>query len=469
MPITLNTNLASLQAQRALSNNNKALGQTLERLSTGLRINHGSDDPSGLFSASQLSAEQTGIQSALGNAQRAGNIVGTAEGGLNEIANQLTALQDLVKTASNTGGQSADEIAASQAQADALLSQVNRIAGATTFEGKKLLNGALDYSASGVAAANILNLRVNSARFTGAAPVAVNVNVVTSALTAKVGYAGGALAAANTVNLEIAGNTGSDQVTIAGGATVANIIAAVNTVKATTGISAAASGANLRFDSTTFGSDQFVSVKTISGIFVPTANRAVGKDAVVTVNNVAASARGKDITLRTATLDTQFTLSTAFNIAGSASTFNVVGGGATFALGSKVTDANKVSLGIQSVTTANLGDATNGVLATLGSGGANALTTANLSTSQAIIDSAIKQISTLQGRLGAFQKYSVNGTVNALQTTLQNVTSANSDLTSADFAAETANLSRQQVLASAGASVLATANSQSQSVLALLR
>ncbi len=469
MPITLNTNLASQNAQRALANNNKALNTTLERLSTGLRINHGSDDPTGVLTADLLNAEKTGIQSALTNAQRASNIVGTAEGGLGEISTQLTDLQALVKSAANSGGQSADELAATQAQADTLLSQINRVAGATTFEGKKLLNGALDYTASGVVVASIQNLRVNSARLTAALPQSVTVAVVQSALTAKTGYTGGALAALNTVQLEIGGNIGTDQVTVAGGATVANIISAVNTVKATTGISAALSGVNLRFDSTTLGSDQFVSVKTISGIFVPTANRAVGRDATVTVNNVAASARGKDITLRTATLDTQFTLSSAFNLTGSTTTFNVLGGGATFALGSKVSDANKVSLGIQSVTTANLGDAANGVLSTLGSGGVNALTSANLSTAQAVIDSSIKQLSTLRGRLGSFQKYNLDSTASTLQTTLANITSAQSSVQDADFAAETSNLTRQQVLAQAGASVLSQANSQSQSVLTLLR
>ena len=469
MSISLINNLASQTAQRSLSNNSKALNTTLERLSTGLRINHGADDPTGVLTADLLNAEKTGIQGALTNTQRASSIVGTAEGGLGEIAGQLIALQSLVKSAANSGGQSADELAATQAQADSLLGEINRISGATTFEGKKILTGTLDYTASGVAVANVQNLRVNSARINGGTPQQVNVAVVASANTAKIGYLGGALIAANTVQLEIGGNIGTDQVTIAGGASVANIIAAVNTAKATTGVSAALSGANLRFDSTAFGADQFVTVKTISGAFVPTANRAIGKDAVVTVNNVLAAAKGKDISVRTAALDTNFTLSTAFNIAASASTFNVVGGGASFALGSKVSDANKVSIGIQSVTTANLGDAANGVLSTLGSGGLNSLSSTNLSTSQTIIDSAIKQLATLRGRLGSFQKYTLDGTSSVLQTTLSNITAAQSAVQDTDFAAETANLSRQQILAQAGASVLATSNAESQSVLTLLR
>ena len=233
--------------------------------------------------------------------------------------------------------------------------------------------------------------------------------------------------------------------------------------------SAALSGANLRVDNINFGSDQFVTLRTISGAFVPTANRAVGRDATVTVNNVLAATKGADVLLRTATLDTQFKLSNAFNLTGSTTTFNVVGGGASFALGAKVSDANKAGIGLQSVTTVNLGDAVNGFLASLGSGGANSLLSSNLTTSQAVIDSAIKQVATLRGRLGNFQKYTLDGTSSALQTTLDNLTIAQSNISDADFARETANLSRQQVLQQAGTSVLASANSQSQTVLSLLR
>jgi len=90
---TINTNVSSLIAQRVLKKNNNALGTSLQRLSTGLKINTGADDPAGLIASENLRAEKVGISTAIDNAQRASNIIGTAEGGLNEVSSLLTQIQ----------------------------------------------------------------------------------------------------------------------------------------------------------------------------------------------------------------------------------------------------------------------------------------------------------------------------------------------------------------------------------------
>src|SRR5882724_4653827 len=112
----INTNVSSLIAQNALTKNNKALNTSLQRLSTGLRINSGADDPAGLIASQNLASEQTGITAAIDNATRASNVIGTAEGGLNEVSSLLTQLQGLVSQAASSGGLSADEISANQLQ-----------------------------------------------------------------------------------------------------------------------------------------------------------------------------------------------------------------------------------------------------------------------------------------------------------------------------------------------------------------
>src|SRR5205814_3117330 len=99
----INTNVSSLIAQRVLRKNNDALNTSLERLSTGLRINRGSDNPAGLIASENLRAEKTGISTAIDNAQRATNIIGTAEGGLDEVSSLLTSLQGLIVTSTTTG------------------------------------------------------------------------------------------------------------------------------------------------------------------------------------------------------------------------------------------------------------------------------------------------------------------------------------------------------------------------------
>src|SRR5512146_1504139 len=106
----INTNVSSLIAQRVLKQNNDNLNTSLQRLSTGLKINSGADNPAGLIASENLRAEKAGITQAIDNAQRASNIIGTAEGGLGEVSNLLVELQSLVGQAANSGGLSSEEM-----------------------------------------------------------------------------------------------------------------------------------------------------------------------------------------------------------------------------------------------------------------------------------------------------------------------------------------------------------------------
>jgi flagellin len=164
----------------------------------------------------------------------------------------------------------------------------------------------------------------------------------------------------------------------------------------------------------------------------------------------------------------------SFNVASTfdkpqSSTFYITGGGATFQLGSQVSENGKASIGIGSVSTGDLGDSFNGFLSSLGSGGANDLSSSNLTTAQNVLDSAITQVSTLRGRLGAFQTFTIGSTVSSLGVAYENVSSAESAIMDTNFAAETSNLTRDQILSQAATTVLSTANSQPQNVLTLLQ
>src|SRR5687767_5913306 len=131
----INTNVSSLIAQRVLRKNNDALNRSLERLSTGLKINKGADNPAGLIASENLRAEKVGLVNAIENAERASNIIGTAEGGLSEVSALLVELQGLVTETASKGGLSQEEVDANQLQVDSILSTINRIAGATSFQG----------------------------------------------------------------------------------------------------------------------------------------------------------------------------------------------------------------------------------------------------------------------------------------------------------------------------------------------
>ena len=165
-------------------------------MSTGLRINSGADDPAGLIAAENLKAESVGISTAIDNANRATNIIGTAEGGLSEVSNLLTQLQSLVSQSANTGGLSSDEVAANQLQVDSILSTINRISQSTSFQGTQLLNGNFSYTTSGVQSTQIDNLAINAAALPDNKAVAVVVQVTASAQTGQITYSGGTLARA---------------------------------------------------------------------------------------------------------------------------------------------------------------------------------------------------------------------------------------------------------------------------------
>jgi flagellin len=462
----INTNVGSLIARNALATNTGSYNTSLQRLSTGLKINSGKDDPAGLIASESLKSEETGINAALRNAQRADNVVATADGGLGEGRNLLTQLTSLVSSSANSGGLSDDEVAANQLQVDSILNTINRIAGTTSFDGKKLLNGTLDYTTSGVSSGTINDLHINAASLGSNSSITVNVSVLASASSAEVQYTGSTIGSATTI--EIGGNKGVQQLSFASGTSMSSVATAINALADVTGVSATVSGSSVRLDSKTEGSDQFVSVKAISGTFTTDKNRAEGKDASVSVNGASATVHGTDVSYRNASIDLSFSLDDKFNKTGSTS-FEITGGGANFSLGSKVNYGDMASIGISSVTTGSLGSKDLGYLLSLGSGGANSLSSKNLTTAQQIVDKSSQQVSSLRGRLGAFQKFTIGATISNLNVALENVQSSESAITDTDFASETANLTRTQILTSAAQTVLSQANSAPQAALRLLQ
>ena len=477
----INTNVSSLIAQRVLKKNQASLDLSLERLSTGLKINSGADDPAGLIASENLRAEKAGISQAIDNAERASNIIGTAEGGLAEVSSLLNELQSLVSQAGNTGGLSDEELAANQLQVDSILGSINRIAGATAFQGTRLLNGNYAYGTSSVVASAFNSLQVNAARLPDGTTMNVVVQVANSATQGEVTYDAPGTAVAlptGAVTIEIAGATGTEQLSFAGSSTLASIATAVNAISEVTGVTAVASSTSqvIKFKSAAFGADEFVSVRAITGTFATTggtAGKDFGSDADVRVNGATASVKGTNVSYRGGSLDIEFQLSDGLNN-GKTKTFGITGGGATFSLGARVSESEKAAIGIQSVSTGSLGTTLNSTgtaeyLSSLASGGTNQLDAGNLVQSQKILDKAVKQVSQLRGRLGAFQKFTIGSTVNSLSIALENASAAESAIRDTDFAEETAKLTRSQILSQAATTVLAQANASPQLALSLLQ
>ncbi len=465
----INTNINSLQAIRALNKNQSDLSTRLQRLSTGLRINTGKDAPAGLIASETLRSEINGISQAVDNTNRASNVINTAEGALGEVSALLLEVQSLTIEAANTGALGNEEVKANQLQLDSILTSINRIANTTEFGGIKLLDGSLDYTTSGVTSTAIDVVNINSAKIPDNGFVTVTVDVTTSATLAQTVYSGGALTGPATI--EIAGNTGSEQISLATSSTVNQIQAAVNQLTAATGVSATVSGTDLVFNSVAYGASNFVTVRAVTGTFTPSVTTDYGQNATVLINGAAADVDGLSASLRTSNLDINLTLDAAFatNPAAGASSFDITSGGAKFQIGSKVERNGQISVGIGAVATSRLGNEVVGFLSSLSSGQGNSLVSGNTIQAQKILNSSISQVAFLRGRLGALQKNVLDTNVTSLGVALENVTASESAIRDADFAKETAALTRAQILVQANTSILSQANATPQNVLSLLQ
>ncbi|OAB63954.1 hypothetical protein AY599_16270 [Leptolyngbya valderiana BDU 20041] len=503
----INTNVQSLLAQRVLGMNNKNLNQSLERLSTGTRINRGKDDPAGLIASENLRAEATALTAAIGNAERADQVVNIAEGGLQEVSNLLNELQGLLTTTANQAGLGEQEKLANQQQVDSILQTIDRIASATSFQGTKLLNGSFDYRAQNVAS-EVTDFKINGAKFESAT---LDIDALVTQSAQQAGFflsTTGSLdlnGSGDDFRIEIGGRLGSREFSFSSGVANADIAAAINNFSEVTGVTATVSGTGILLSSDEFGDDEFVSVKvlddasiqgtgvgiydlededfgtadtTIRSTFANATNevRDLGQDIAGTINGIRAVADGKNLRINTDFLDVELTLDTtssqtlgAVEASSGEPTLQITGGGADFQLAGQVDVAGKVSLGISNVAVRNLGNSTDGFLGDLASGKSlNLSEGADLSGAQKVVEQAIEQVSTLRGRLGAFQKNTVGATIRSLSISLENTRAAESVIRDTDFATETAQLTRSQILVSSTTNILSLANSQPQSVLQLL-
>ena len=280
--------------------------------------------------------------------------------------------------------------------------------------------------------------------------------------TAGVGAGG----LANAIVLELSGTDGSEVLSFGANTTLAELVSGINLVSDATGVTATANGTTLELTSSTYGSNAFVDLSVIeddAALFAD--NRQSGTDIVASVNGVSATGDGNVLSINTATLDLTATIDAATT--GSLG-FTITDGGALFQLGPDVVSNQQARLGIGSVNTARLGGVS-GKLFELGTGGTNSLTSDNLDVAASIVEEAIDEVTSLRGRLGAFQRTTLETNKQALNDTLVNLTAAESSIRDADFASESAALTRAQILVQSGTTVLQIANQNPQNVLALLR
>lgn len=514
----INTNVPSVIAQANFGRTQKELGIRLERLSTGLRINRGSDDPAGLIISERLRSTIQGVDQGIKNSDRANTVIATTEASLNEVNQLLNSIRSLIVESANLT--SRDERDANQLQIDSAIDSITRISNTASFGSLKLLNGSLDYKLSGIATSAVAQARINNASFLNQANLQVDVDVLNSAQIGALYYRGvvgqpGEIV--SSMNLEVRGPRGVEVLSITSGTSLTNVVASVNNITGITGVRArlinpSDQNSGMVFETVDYGSDAFVSVRRQGGPTNPAdnswgayalANNAppptaapfawaamlsagtlvsaendIGRDVQALVNGNLARGEGLKITVNSGPLGGEIILTSDFATRPTAtpSTFYVTGGGAAFQIGPEVNAQQQVSIGIPSMAASSLGGTLiNGsltYLSSLKSGQLNDIEMSHkrgdFSASSLILDSAIDQVSVLRGRLGAFSRNVLDTNSRALQAAFENLTASESVIRDADFAQETAKLSRAQILSSAGTSTLGIANQQSQQVLQLL-
>jgi flagellin len=495
MSLFINTNIASLYAQNNVANSQTALAVSIQRLSSGLRINSAKDDAAGMAISARMTSQIGGMTQAAQNANDGISLAQTAEGALAQVTNDLQTMRNLSVQAAN-GTNSAGDRASIQASITQLQQDINQIALNTQYNGLNLLDGTLTnlQFQVGANAGQVINASVGNS-----AATAIGNNQVAGNGTMTAAVAAGATSPANTFTaqtLTISGNGATVVIpaaTLVTGSSAYAIAAAVNTSSGATGVSASAlttatlSGfsAGGTVTMTLFGSNTTgVAVSatmanaTDVGSLTTAINSQSGATGITAVANLTTGAitltqaQGYDIKVQDFTngvVTVSLTGSTGgaqVVTSGGAVDSSTVGGLVTFNSATAFTATASVAAGLFTATTSN-GSTLHAVssvdvttmTAGIPTGANNALQ---------IVDSAINYINSLRANLGALQNRFVNAQ-SSLTTTTTNMQQARSRIQDTDYASETANLTHNQILAQAGTAMLAQANALPNSVLTLLK
>jgi flagellin len=491
MSAVINTNIASLNAQRNLNGSQGALENALQRLSSGLRINSARDDAAGLAISQRMTSQIRGLDQARRNANDGVSLAQTAEGALSGSGDMLQRIRELAIQSANATNSVSDR-AALQAEAGQLASELDRVATTTQFNGLNLLDGTAGPSVFQVGAnanqtitASGVNFRTSNYgnnRIGGVVAATSNaVGDLTTGSTANaVVSAGAAVSRVVGTTFTVNGAAGSSLITYAAGASAQTVAGLVNAKTGTTGVSATA---RTEVDLTALALSSSFSLAVTSDNSVATtvsfstgaALNADGLAAGIKAFNDVSSNTG--VTAKLNTAGTGITLTNANgnnitilgNAASAAATFgtSVVAGSTAVATGQLTLDSDKTF----GVTGATVTDWFNSAASASQLQKVNQIdisTVAGATRAIAQVDAALANVNSTRGDYGALQNRFGNAII-SLQTTSENLSAARSRILDTDFAAETANLTRAQILQQAGTAMLAQANQVPNQVLTLLR
>jgi len=455
MPQIINTNIASLTAQRNLNGSQNSLATSLQRLSTGLRINSAKDDAAGLAISERFTTQIRGLNQAIRNANDGVSFAQTAEGALSTAGDALQRIRELAVQSINDTNSSADRQALNN-EVSQLIAEVNRISSSTQFNGQNILDGSLSTLTFQVGANQGQTIQVTGvdtrgsqlgASFVDGTSVAVS---DLAALTDDVTI--------NGIAVDLSG--------VGAGTTINDVITQVNAVSSDSGVTAlkqsTVTSSTVVYTENTAGGSITLNGVSIALDNVSNANVEAAINAFSTQTGVTVSAVGANLTFSN-------TDGADIIIADGATGVLDAAGDETYSAGIKLVSDVGGSITTAGTDILDIGfTAATQTLTTNTLNGANVLNSAAANEALLTLDFALQQVSGLRAELGAVQTR-FESTITNLSVTSENLSAARSRIRDADFAAETAELTRSQILQQAGIAILSQANALPQNVLALLQ
>lgn len=483
MPQVINTNVMSLNAQRNLTTSGGAMATAIQRLSSGLRINSAKDDAAGLAISDRMTTQISGLTQAVRNANDGISLAQTTEGALQEVTSNLQRIRELAVQSANATNSDSDRKALDQ-EVQQRLAEIQRIASQTSFNGRKVLDGTFG-NATFQVGANVgetisvgLNTSMKTSSIGAIAAVTGTVNLAASLGSSQAAGAytdAVADAVGQTYSVSVGGITAAS-FTSTGAAddfTAAEFDAALDSNKAALNaagftVSGSAAGGDLAFsriDGKAFSIVETNGLLGTTGGFANFTDNATTSVAAVTSKTVGAVdiaiGTGQAVSLAGTYTSAQNFLDKINTISGLYGTIDVATGKLSLSSAETITvsgAASATDAGLAAGPIAASGDLTS----------VDVLNATNANTTIQRIDAALTSVSDLRSTLGAIQNR-FQSTINSLSAVSENLSASRSRILDTDFAAETAALTRAQILQQAGTAMVAQANSVPQNVLSLLR
>ena len=500
----INTNISAIAAQNSLRITGLSQTRAMERLSSGIRINSAKDDAAGLAISTRMTANIRGLAAAIRNANDGISLTQTAEGSLASIGDNLQRIRELAVQSANSTNNATDR-AALHAEAVQLVSEIDRVAANSTFNGIKLLDGSFQDQALQVGAGNELNDRIaitigsaksSSLGVGGGSSYTTVVNEATPTAVGSTALTSGALS----LNGYVVGAANSDGVSSAGTTTSGiAVAAAINAISGQSGVTATVQATKVAGTTvTSAGAGTAITTGTVfingvdigsldaaataaarGGQMASAINAKSSQTGVIAnfdkatgaVSLTAADGRNISIDIISATAPTAIPAATGLTATPTSSATST----SITRSSVKLSSSNKDGITVAGNSTAGLTATglTGGYTQATATAGAGVstidlTTSAGSQTALSTLDKAINTITDMRASMGAYQNR-LNASVSNLETSSMNLQASRSRILDTDYAKETTNLAKAQIIQQAATAMLAQANQSAQSVLSLLK